>query len=196
MSIESEIFKLIILPLLIFMARILDVTLGTVRIVFVYRGLKYLAPLVGFFEVLIWLLAIGQIMQNLTNVVCYIAYAAGFAMGNFVGIYVEKKLALGVSLIRVVTNKDASKLITFLSSKGFGITSIDAHGVKGRVHVIYLVIKRTDLLNVVNIIKKFNPKAFYTVEDVRLVSKGIFPVNRFHNLKTFHTPFRLLRKGK
>jgi len=71
---NSEIFKWVILPLLIFLARVLDVSLGTIRIVFISRGLKHFAPLIGFFEVIIWLLAIRVIMQNLNNVVCYIAY--------------------------------------------------------------------------------------------------------------------------
>jgi uncharacterized protein YebE (UPF0316 family) len=91
--VNSGVYTWIVLPVLIFVARITDVSLGTVRVIFVSRGLKYLAPLVGFFEVLIWLLAIGQIMKNLSNPVCYIAYAAGFGMGNYVGIRIAEKLA-------------------------------------------------------------------------------------------------------
>jgi len=115
--ISSEIFKWIVMPLLIFTARILDVSLGTVRIVFVSRGLKYLAPLVGFFEVIIWLLAIRVIIQNLNNVACYIAYGAGFAMGTFIGLQIEKKIAIGNSLIRIITKKDATELIEHLKEK-------------------------------------------------------------------------------
>ena len=123
---NSELFKWIILPLLIFCARIFDVSLGTLRVIFISRGMRVFAAFVGFVEILIWLLAIGQIMKNLTNVVCYIAYAGGFAMGTFVGIYVVEKLTLGVVLIRVITRKDASELITFLHTENYGITSIDA----------------------------------------------------------------------
>ena len=100
--------SLIIIPLLIFVARIFDVTLGTIRIILVSRGVKIPAALLGFFEVLIWLIAIGRVMQNLNNVSNYIAYAGGFAMGNFVGIYIENKLAMGLLSIRVVTAKDAA----------------------------------------------------------------------------------------
>ena len=113
---HSEIFKLVIIPLLIFLARICDVTLDTARIIYVSRGMKYLAPLIGFFEVLIWLLSITQIMNNLTNVVYYIAYAGGFAMGNFIGIYIEERMAIGTVVISIITQKNASDLVKHLSN--------------------------------------------------------------------------------
>ena len=91
----SEIFTFIILPILIFIARVCDVSIGTMRIIFISRGAKILAPLLGFFEILIWLVAIGKVMQNLDNIACYVAYAGGFATGNFVGIRIEEKLAMG-----------------------------------------------------------------------------------------------------
>jgi len=91
----SEIYALIGLPLLIFFARVCDVSLGTIRIIFISKGIKYLAPIVGFFEILIWLLAISQIMQNLTNPYYYIFYAGGFATGNLVGIILDEKLSIG-----------------------------------------------------------------------------------------------------
>jgi len=194
---STEIFKWIVLPLLIFAARILDVSLGTVRIVFVSRGLKYLAPLVGFFEVIIWLLAIRVIIQNLNNVACYIAYGAGFAMGTFIGLQIEKKIAIGNSLIRVITQKDATELIQHLREKNYGLTSIEAQGVKGKVHVVYIIIRRHDIDNVAGIIREFNPQAFYTIEDIRLVSRGIFPLkkNRLPYLPVIG-PFMFWRKGK
>ncbi len=194
---SSESFKWIVMPLLIFVARMLDVSLGTVRIIFVSRGLKFLAPLVGFFEVIIWLLAIRVIIQNLNNVACYIAYGAGFAMGTFIGLQIEKKIAIGNSLIRVITQKDATELIEHLREKNYGVTSIDAEGVKGKVHVIYIIIRRHDIVNVAGIISEFNPQAFYTIEDIRLVSRGIFPLkdNRLPHLPVIG-PFMFWRKGK
>lgn len=172
---ESNLFTWVVLPLLIFTARIFDVTLGTIRIVFVSRGKKFLAPVFGFFEVLIWLLAIGQIMKNLTNVFCYLAYAGGFATGNFRGLYLEEKLARGTLVIRVITNKDASEMTKFLRAKGYGVTSVDAHGVSGKVNLVFMIIKRSELRKVVEIIQAYHPQAFYSVEDVRHVSKGVFP---------------------
>ncbi len=194
----SDAFTYIVLPALIFLARVCDVTIGTIRIIFVSRGHKFLAPLIGFFEILIWLVAIGKIFENLNNISCYIAYAGGFAAGNFVGIYIEERLAMGTFVIRVITRKDASGLIRGLRSAGYGATSITAQGGSGAVFVIYSVIKRSNLDDVVAIIKKFNPKAFYSIEDVRFVSEGVFPLNRpgpMRNVFGFAKLF-WVRKGK
>ena len=171
---HSEIFKLIVIPLLIFLARICDVTLDTARIIYVSRGIKFLAPLIGFFEVLIWLLSITQIMNNLTNVVYYIAYAGGFAMGNYIGIYIEEKMAIGTVGIRIITQKNASELVEFLKCDGYGVTYIDAQGTLGPVKVVFTIIKRRDISRVLEIIRKFNPLAFFTVEDIRSVREGVF----------------------
>jgi uncharacterized protein YebE (UPF0316 family) len=194
----SDTFTFVVLPLLIFFARVCDVTIGTIRIIFVSRGHKFLAPLIGFFEILIWLVAIGKIFENLNNITCYIAYAGGFAAGNFVGIYIEERLAMGTLVIRVITRKGASELITGLRSAGYGATSIAAQGGSGTVSVIYSVIKRSDLNDVVAIIKKFNPKAFYSIEDVRFVSEGVFPLNRPGQMRNAFPLARLfrVRKGK
>lgn len=193
----SDVFTWIILPFLIFSARVLDVSLQTLRIIFVSRGLKYLAPFVGFFEVIIWLLALRVIMENLNNWACYIAYGAGFAIGNFIGIFIEKRLAIGNSIVRIITRKDAIPLIEHLRSSGYGVTSIQAEGSEGSVHVIYVIVKRHDLEAIGEVIRDFNPNAFYTVEDVRLVIKGIFPMNK---LGAGHIPiigsFMFWRKGK
>lgn len=179
---DSHLFTWVILPLLIFIARILDVTLDTIRIVFVSRGKKLLAPVFGFFEVLIWLLAIGQIMRNLSNVFCYLAYAGGFATGNFVGLYLEEKLAMGIVGVRLITNKDASQLIEFLRKEGYGVTSVDAQGASGKVNLAFMIIRRSELGRMVAIIQEFHPQAFYSVEDVRMVRRGIFPArNRTRN---------------
>ncbi len=171
---NSEAFKLIIIPLLIFLARICDVTLDTARIIYVSRGMKFLAPLIGFFEVLIWLISITQIMNNLTNVIYYIAYAGGFAMGNYIGIYIEEKMAIGTVVIRIITQKKASDLVEYLKCDGYGVTHIDAQGSLGPVKVVYTIIKRRDVARVIDIIRKFNPMAFFTIEDIRSVREGVF----------------------
>ncbi|HEY9246108.1 MAG TPA: DUF2179 domain-containing protein [Candidatus Methanoperedens sp.] len=192
---NTEIFSLIILPLLIFVARVMDVTLGTIRIIFVSRGRKFLAPLFGFFEIIIWLLAIGQIMQNLTNVIYYLAYAGGFTTGIFVGIWIEEKMAMGTVVVRVISKKEAGELIGVLKSRGYGVTSFDGQGATGQVKLIYTTIKRKDLNKVVEIIKSFNPKAFFSIEEIRLASEGIFPPARQPRRFSFDM-FRLNRPGK
>ena len=189
---NSAFIAWILLPLLIFIARVADVSLGTVRVIFITRGLKYLAPIVGFFEILIWLMAIGQIMRNLSNPLCYIAYAGGFATGNYFGISIAEKLSLGVVLIRVITSKDASELLEYLKSAEYGVTSVDAQGSAGKVQVVFTIVPRTEVAGVVNLIKQFNPKAFYTIEEVGFTEEGIFPTRK----NWLSSVFRSLRKGK
>ena len=193
---NSEFYTWFLLPFLIFMARVIDVSMGTVRVIFVSRGLKYLAPVVGFFEILIWLLAIGQIMKNLSNPACYIAYAGGFAMGNYVGICIAGKLSLGVVLIRVVTEKDALPLIEHLKSENYGVTSVDGYGTLGKIKIIFTIVPRREVKEVVQFVKRFNPNAFYTIEEVSFVEKGIFPVRKSWRDLHLLRLFRPFRKGK
>ena len=173
-SLNSELVTYVILPLFIFLARIFDVSLGTLRIIFVTKGMRSVAPLVGFFEVLIWLLAISRIMQDLDNWLCYIAYAAGFASGNFVGMYLEERLAIGHEMIRVITRKDASNLIQELRGKGYGVTSVKAEGIEGEVAVVYIIARRSMIKEILDEINRFNPRALYTVESIKYVNKEIF----------------------
>ena len=175
---NSEIYTWLVLPALIFLARVVDVSMGTIRVIFVSRGLKYLAPVVGFFEILIWLLAIGQIMKNLSSPLCYVAYAGGFAAGNYIGISIAEKLSLGVALIRVVTQKDASPLVERLKTENFGVTSIDGHGTAGQVKVVFTIVQRRQVADVIALIKQFHPNAFYSIEEVGFVERGTFPLSR------------------
>lgn len=194
--VSLAIFKWVIIPLLIVFARIFDVSLGTIRIISIGRGYKFVAPLLGFFEVLIWLLAIRQIMQNLTNIFYYVVYSGGFAAGTFVGMYIEEKLAIGILSIRIITRKDASELIDFLKSANYGVTSVDAQGATGPVHVIYTIVKRSNVQDIIEIINRFNPKAFYLIEDIRSVREGVFPPEKSFCKKGYLNLLRLHRKGK
>jgi uncharacterized protein YebE (UPF0316 family) len=173
---HSELFKFVLLPVLIFLARICDVTLDTLRIIYVSRGMKFLAPAIGFVEVLIWLVAITQIFKNLSNPVCYVAYAGGFAMGNLIGILIEEKMAIGTVVIRIITQKDAEVLIDRLKESRYGVTHVDAQGAMGQVKIIFTIVKRKAIDSVLEIVRGCNPLAFYTIEDVRSVRKGIFPL--------------------
>ncbi|MBN2571222.1 MAG: DUF2179 domain-containing protein [Ignavibacteriales bacterium] len=185
---NSEIYTWVIIPLLIFFARILDVSIGTIRIIFVSRNNKLIAPILGFFEVLIWLLAIQQVMQNLNNVFCYLAYASGFAMGNLLGICIEEKLAVGKVVVRIITQKSANELVLELNSQGYGVTNIPAEGSRGKVNVVYTIIERHDLEKVIDKVNYFNPKAFYTIEDIRSVKEGVFPGKKRKEFKLFKKP--------
>ncbi|MCJ7821402.1 MAG: DUF2179 domain-containing protein [Bacteroidales bacterium] len=172
--IHSDFFTYVLIPLFIFCARIIDVSLGTLRIIFVTKGMRRIAPLIGFFEVFIWLLAISRIMQNLENWVCYVAYAAGFASGNLIGMLLEEKLAIGHEMIRVITRKDATTLINVLRETGHGVTWISAQGVEGEVAILYIIARRSMIEDVLALINKHNPRALYTVEAIKYVNKEIF----------------------
>ena len=177
---EFDYYAFIIGPLLIFLARLCDVSLGTVRIIFVSKGYKTFAACIGFFEVLIWILAISSVMQRLDNWVYYVAYAAGFATGNYVGMLLDEKMAIGYDIIRVITKAEANELVQVLRNEGYGTTVVHAQGRDGDVAVIYIIINRRRVQDVVSIIKQYNPKAFYTVEDIRFVNRDL---NTWHTAK-------------
>ncbi len=193
---NSKLYAWGVLPGLIFIARVSDVTIGTIRLIFISRGMKYMAPLAGFFEVLIWILVIGQIMQNLTNPACYVAYAAGFATGNYVGIYLAEKLSLGMVIVRIITQKDASSLLESMKARHFGVTVLDGHGAKGKVQVIFTVIKKAHVQEVQEMIRRFNPQAFYSIEEVGDVAKGVFPARSTWRDFAVLRMFRPFRKSK
>jgi uncharacterized protein YebE (UPF0316 family) len=174
-GVDPEFFSLLIIPIFIFLARICDVTIGTMRIIFVARGMKMVAPILGFVEVFIWIIAVGQIFQNLTNPLNYFAYAAGFATGNYIGMLVEERLAMGLAIIRIITQRDSTNLIDYLRAAGYGVTVLDAHGKQGPGKVIFSVVKRKNIRDVENAIHEFNPKAFYSIEDIRRAAEGTFP---------------------
>jgi uncharacterized protein YebE (UPF0316 family) len=184
---DSNLFTYFLLPFLIFISRIVDVTIGTIRIVMVSKGHKTWAPILGFFEVFIWLVAITRIIQNLDNWLCYFAYAGGFATGNYIGLLIEERMAIGIVKIQIITIKDARNLITNLKSAGYGITHHEAHGANEDVSIIYSIINRNEIHKVEEIVKSTNPKAFYSIEDVKSVSHSIFPIK---------TATKFWRKGK
>lgn len=167
-------YSLIILPLLIFFARVLDVSIGTIRIIYVSRGMRWLAPVLGFVEVLIWVNAIGQIMGNLNVWYYYVFYAAGFATGNFVGMQFERLLAMGLVSVRIITQRDARSLIQRLTDEQIGVTSVAAEGVKGKVRILFTVLKRKRIEPFLAIVKEENPNAFISVEEVHAVRGGYF----------------------
>jgi len=191
---DSTLFTWIILPVLIFIARVCDVSLGTIRVIFVSRGYRHLAPILGFFEISIWLFAIGQIMRDLTDISIYFAYAAGFATGTFVGIVLEEKLSLGTVLVRVVTGRDSTDLAEALRGEGYGTTTHAADGAQGPVTIVFTVVNREDLPQVVEIINRFNPRAFYSVEDDRHANEGIFPTREGGVLRSYLDPRRFFSK--
>ena len=191
--IDPYLINYLLIPVLIFFARVADVTFGTMRIIFISRGLKYLAPVVGFFEMSIWLIAISQVLKDGSPGIAFFAYAFGFACGNYVGILVEEKMALGISVIRIIPQFDAENLILQLKEEGFRTTSVDAQGQYGAVSLIFTVVKRKDIPHVLRKVKTNNPNAFYTIEDVRSAGGPMFTSGGMISRKGFRF---FSKKGK
>ncbi len=175
---DNQLFSWVILPILIMLSRIMDQTLGSMRLIFLSKGEKLIAPLLGFFEVIIWLIAVAQIMQHLDNIMCYISYGLGFALGNYIGMVIEEKLSIGNVIIRIIPIKDTALLVNDLRNKNIGVTTMQAEGKMGDVQIVFTIIKRKQINEVVKIINQYNPRAFYTIEDVRAVKDGIMKNNQ------------------
>lgn len=158
------------IPIIIFVARICDVSLGTLRIIFVSRSMKFKAAMLGFIEVLIWIFVVAQLIQHLNNWMNYVAYAAGFSVGTYLGITLENKLKVGTVLIRVITRQHTEALIKRLKDAGVMLTSVDAEGGEGSVKIIFTVVKRRRWKEIVRIIEQFDSDAFYSIEDVKYTS--------------------------
>lgn len=166
LGVSENIFSFLLLPLLIFLARILDVSINTVRIIYVLGGRRLTSTILGFFEAFIWLMAIRQIFQHLDNFVCYVAYPAGFAAGIFVGMIIEEKIAYGKVIVRIITRKDVFELIEHLSAQRFRYTHVNAEGPDGHENLVFTVLPREDLDALLYKLKDILPTAFFTVERV------------------------------
>ena len=171
---ETFLFQYLIFPALIVIARIADVSLGTLRIILLSKGFKRIAPIIGFFEVFIWIMIAKQIITDVSSITAYIAYALGYALGTYVGMAIESKLSLGKVLIRVIVSMDSTALEKALRENKFGLTSVDADGRDGKVRVLFIVVNRTELNKIIDLIRQLNPKAFYTIESIQSVNAGYF----------------------
>jgi uncharacterized protein YebE (UPF0316 family) len=164
----------LLLLMMIFFARILDVSIGTLRIIFVSKGLKYWSALLGFVEALVWIVAISEVMQNLGDWQTYVAFAGGFAAGNFVGIVLEERIAFGSLIIRIIVRHETSNLVSRLRAAGYAVTCVQGQGETGEVKVVFTLVKRRQLAKIVAVIEEHSPKAFYSIEDVRFASGAVF----------------------
>jgi len=178
-GVSSDIFSFLILPLLIFIARICDVSINTIRIIYMLGGRRLTATLLGFFEAFIWLLVIREIFKHLDNWLCYVAYPAGFACGIFVGMIIEEKIAYGKVIVRIITRKDVTQLIHFLNSQHFRYTKVNAEGPNGNETLVFTVLDRERLDDLLNKLKELIPTAFFTIEKVKAAAEsGALPEER------------------
>lgn len=163
-----------VLPFIIFFGRIIDVSLGTIRIVLVSRGARHIAPFVGFVEIFIWIVVIAQVLQHANGWLAYFSYAAGYAAGTYVGLLLEGKIGFGYAKLRLITKQSGAGLILELNHKGFGATMIKGEGAVYKVNIVESVVRRNNIKRVEKIMENYDPNAFVTTEDVRTRYKGIF----------------------
>ncbi|MDQ2657945.1 MAG: DUF5698 domain-containing protein [Bacteroidota bacterium] len=171
-GVSEAVFSFLLLPLLIFAARILDVSINTVRIIYVLGGRKVTSTLLGFFESFIWLMAIRQIFEHLDNWMCYVAYPAGFAAGIFVGMIIEEKIAYGKVIVRIITRKEINGLLDYLNKEYHRYTYVKAEGPDGVENLIFTVLAREKLEHLMETLREILPTAFYTVEKVNRAAES------------------------
>ncbi|WP_103664408.1 DUF2179 domain-containing protein [Gracilimonas amylolytica] len=187
-------FSVFVLPVIIFFSRIADVSLGTLRITMVSRGYKWESAVLGFFEVLIWVIVVAQLLTNLDHWVNYIAYAAGFSAGTFMGLFIEDKMKIGTVLVRIITLQKSQDIIEALKEAGVAVTSVDAKGGFNDVKIIFTVLKRKKLNKVFDIVKDLDPEAFFSTEEVKYSNKHHDHLPLSDNLSPLDRLLRI-RKG-
>ncbi|NLY76866.1 MAG: DUF2179 domain-containing protein [Tissierellia bacterium] len=161
--------------LLIFTARVLDVTLATLRMLMVVQGRKLYSAFVGFFEIIIYITALNQVVSNLDNIGNLLAYALGFACGNYVGIMIEEKIALGTLEVQIIhKGKSSEEMVEELRNEGFGVTILTGQGREGSRDVIKAVIRRKDLMRIKKLVYKYDPNAFIITNSISSISGGYF----------------------
>jgi len=158
--------------LLIFCLRLVDVSLGTVRMIMISRGRRKIAPVLGFVEVTIWVVAISQVMGNLDNVFNILAYSGGFAAGTLVGMWIEDKLALGHVGISIISMTHGPKIVQKLRQANYGVTELIGSGRSGMVNLITTIVPRKDVEDVFQLVNQTDPKSFIAIDDIKAVKRG------------------------
>lgn len=173
-------FELILTPqavwmaLGIFLLRVCDMTMDTIRVLFVVRGKKVLAWILGFFQSLLFVVAITQVLANLNNPLTILSYAGGFATGIVIGMFIEERLAIGHVHFSIISPKRGASIAEMLRENGFGVTEIPARGMDGTVSVLHCSVIRKDVRKIEKIVMEADPEAFITAEDIRPVWRGFW----------------------
>ena len=169
-------------PFLIFGLRIVDVSLDTMRVLNAVRGNRTVAASLGFFQALIWIVAVGNAIKHLNSWYHILGYAAGFATGTLVGITIERALAYGLSTVRIVSQHGGVEIAEALRERGYGVTEIPGFGRDGGVEIVHSVVQRQHLGEVMRIVDRWDSKAFVTVEEPRVLRGGRFARRASMNL--------------
>ncbi len=158
--------------ILIFFLRIIDVSLGTIRTILVVRGKRSLAPLIGFIEVTIWVVAVSQVITSIDNVWKVLAYSGGFAAGTLIGMWLEERLALGDVAVYVVSREAGEEIAEEVRKADYGATELPAFGHSGPVSMVSVVTPRKRLDELLQLVNSRDPLAFVTIDDKRQVVRG------------------------
>ena len=153
-------------------------SLGTIRIILISQGHKKLAPVLAFFEIFIWINAIGQTLTNLHGIHTYFIYSAGFAAGNYVGLVLESRLSIGFQSIRIITSQKVTALPMILKDAGFDISIVNGRGSKGEIFIIYTVTRKRHIKKILEITHAFEPNAYITIENVNTYKTGFVSKKR------------------
>ena len=160
--------------ILVFCLRIVDVSLDTMRVLFAIRGKRGVAGTLGFFQALVWIIAVGNVIRHLDSWMHVVGYAGGYAMGTVVGITIERLVAYGVSTVRIVSRHGGVEIAEALRERGYGVTEYGGFGREGKVEIVNSVVQRAHLDEVMAIVDRFDPDAFVTVEEPKILRGGSF----------------------
>ena len=163
----TEYVEYLFVPLLIVLARILDVSISTTRLLLVMNGKSHIAPFVGAVEVFLWIAIVGQIIKGENSWISYVSYGVGFGLGTYIGMRIEEALAIGQVMIKSVTANPANELITYLKKHEIKFSHIEVETHEGIGHVIWAVIERRGLPELTAVMRAFNPGAEFTVSNIR-----------------------------
>jgi uncharacterized protein YebE (UPF0316 family) len=158
--------------LAIFLLRIVDVSCDTMRVIFAIRGKRVIAAVLGFVQALVWIYAVGNAVKHLDSFWHVFGYASGYAMGTFVGISIERAIAYGVATVRVVSKHAGVEIAEHLRAQGYGVTEFPGFGRDGSVEILNSVVHRSHLDDVLAVIEQWDPDAFVTVEEPKVLRGG------------------------
>ena len=170
-----DIISYILLPVLIFLARLADVTVATVKLMFVVNNARKMAAVLGFFEALITIMALSRIIQDANNLPAFVMYAAGFAAGTYVGMWIESKMAYGNVVVRIISKHMPEELFQYLSQNKHNFSLVDGYDEFGNTRVLFTVCKRSHVHSLTAHLEEIAPQALYTVEGVKQASRDLVP---------------------
>ncbi|MDX1600075.1 MAG: DUF5698 domain-containing protein [Anaerolineales bacterium] len=158
----------------IFILRVSDMSLDTLRVLYVMRGRRPLTWVLGFFQSILWVIAITSVLSTLGNLWNLFAYAAGFATGNVVGMMIEEQLAIGHGHMRIMSSRRGSAIAEELRSSGYAATELSGRGKDGMVTVINCSVRRRDVQKLRRQVQEIDPNAFITIQEIRPLNRGFW----------------------